>query len=183
MNRVQVVYLHICVALVAVSGTVFAWMKYAMKGNDELAVVNHPLQPWMLAAHVVAAPLLVFGFGWITSGHIWPGFRQKGGPNRRSGAAVMWMIVPMTLSGYLLQVSVADTARKSAAAAHWVTSAVFVLAYAVHLARRQGFLLSRDRSGQTVALESRAGELRAVLPSEVRRSRRKEPSRPGVKGL
>lgn len=82
MNRTQAAYLHSCVALVAVSGIVFAWMKYAMKGSDELAVVNHPLQPWMLAAHVLAAPLLLFGLGSIAGPHIWPGFRQERGPNR-----------------------------------------------------------------------------------------------------
>jgi hypothetical protein len=129
--------MHVCVVLVTVTGATFAWMKYAMKGRDEFAVVNHPLEPWMLAAHVVVAPLLVFGFGWIGNTHIWPGFRQRGVPNRRSGVGAMWMIVPMTLSGYLLQVSVADGARKGSAAVHWVTSAVFVLGYSIHLYRRR----------------------------------------------
>jgi hypothetical protein len=173
MNRLQAVYLHSCVALVAVSGIVFAWMKYAMKGSDELAVVNHPLQPWMLAAHVLAAPLLLFGLGSIAGTHIWRGFREKRGPNRGSGKAAMWMIVPMVLSGYLIQVSTADAMRKGAAVSHWATSAIFVLAYAVHLGHRRTI-----RSGNCIERlelpESRAGEPPAVLPFAVLRARRSE---------
>ena len=83
MNRLQVIYLHACVLLTAATGVAYGWMKYAMRSDDPFAVVNHPLQPFLLSAHVVIAPLLVFGFGWVFADHIWPKFAQKNAPLRR----------------------------------------------------------------------------------------------------
>jgi len=135
MSRGQILYLHVCVALTAATGVLFAWMKYGMTTDDPFAVVNHPLQPHMLSAHVVVAPLLVFAFGWIFSDHIWPKFRLDR-RNRPSGIWSMAAIAPMTLSGYLMQVITAEGPRYAMGVAHWVTSGVFVAAYVAHLLRR-----------------------------------------------
>jgi Na+/proline symporter len=133
MSRAQVRYLHVCIVLTALTGIVFAWMKYFLHSSDEFAVVNHPLQPHMLSAHVVVAPFLVFAFGWIFSDHIWPRFRQTGAPRRASGLWSMAAIAPMTLSAYLLQIATDDGVRKAMALAHGITSALFVIAYVIHL--------------------------------------------------
>lgn len=133
MSRLQVVYLQVCAAITALTGIVYAWMKYGMKSSDPFAVVNHPLQPWMLSSHVVIAPLLVFGFGWIFSDHIWPKFQNRFAPKRGSGVWSMAAIAPMTLSGYLLQTATAEATRHFMAVGHWISSAIFVLAYAVHI--------------------------------------------------
>ena len=133
MNRLQVLYLHACVFLTAMTGAAYAWMKYAMRTDDPFAVVNHPMQPFLLSAHVVIAPLLVFGLGWVFADHIWPKFVQKNAPLRKSGLWSMGAIVPMVLSGYLMQVTTADALRQAMAVAHWIASALFVLAYSVHL--------------------------------------------------
>lgn len=138
MSRAQVLTLQISVALTAITGVVFAWMKYAMKSDDPFAVVNHPLQPWMLSAHVVIAPLAVFAFGWIFGNHIAPGFSNRNARKRPSGASAMWMIAPMIVSGYLMQVSTADALRQAMAVAHWISSAAFVLAYIAHVFIRRG---------------------------------------------
>src|SRR6266511_3443854 len=123
MNRGQILYLHVCVVLTALTGVLFAVMKYFMRPTDEFSVVNHPLQPYMLASHIVIAPFLVFGFGWIFSDHIWPKFRYER-QNRASGLWSMFAIVPMTLSAYLLQISTSEAGRKTMAAAHWSSSAL-----------------------------------------------------------
>ncbi len=133
MTRVQVVYLQACVVLTAGTGMVFAWMKYAIKSADPFAVINHPWQPYMLSAHVVLAPLLVFAFGWIFNEHIWAKFRNSAVPQRGTGIWSMAAIVPMILSGYFIQVSAADATRHAMAVAHWISSALFVLAYGVHV--------------------------------------------------
>ncbi|MEO8033475.1 MAG: hypothetical protein ABI837_03515 [Acidobacteriota bacterium] len=134
MNRWQVLYLNASLGITTLTGLIFAVMKYGLTSDDPFAVVNHPLQPVMLSWHVVLAPLLVFGFGWIFADHIWPRFRQQTPAKRKSGVSSMAMIVPMTFSGYLLQVSVNETLRHAMAVTHWITSALFVIAYAVHLA-------------------------------------------------
>src|SRR5581483_7146221 len=92
-----------------------------------------PWQPFMLAAHVVVAPLLLFGFGWILNDHIVAKFLNPAAPKRKSGTWSMAAITPMVLSGYLLQVSTADATRHAMAIAHWISSGVFVLAYVVHI--------------------------------------------------
>jgi len=135
MTRTQQVWLHLSVALTTLTGSAFALMKYFMKSDDEFAVINHPMQPWMLAAHVVLAPLLLFLLGWTFSNHMLPKLRFGDGRNRRTGLATMYLIAPMTLSAYLLQIATNDPLRQAMAAAHWVTSAVFVVGYGVHLVR------------------------------------------------
>lgn len=133
MSRWQQLWLHGSVALTAITGIVFAAMKYFMKSGDEFSVVNHPLQPHMLAAHVVIAPLLLFVLGWTFANHMMPKFRFGDGRNRITGIASIALIVPMTLSAYLLQVATNESLRQAMAIAHWIASGVFVLAYVVHL--------------------------------------------------
>lgn len=133
MSRLQLLWLHLAVALTAITGVVFAVMKYLLKSDDEFSVVNHPLQPHMLAAHVVIAPLLLFVLGWTFSNHMLPKLRFGDGTNRRTGLGAMVLIAPMTLSAYLLQVATNETLREGMAWAHWISSGVFLVAYLLHL--------------------------------------------------
>ena len=133
MSRGQIIYLHLSVILTVLTGTLFAVMKYWMKTDDPYAVANHPLQPYALSAHVVVAPLLLFGLGWIFGNHIWPKFQFGNGKNRATGVSAMLLIAPMTLSGYLIQVSTNETLRYAMSVAHWITSGLFALIYAIHL--------------------------------------------------
>lgn len=133
MTRLQLVWLHVTVALTTITGAVFAVMKYFLKSDDEFSVVNHPLQPHMLAIHVVAAPAALFILGWTFSNHILPKYRFGDGRNRTTGILASLLIVPMALSGYLLQVSVNEVLREAMAWAHWISSGAFVIGYLVHL--------------------------------------------------
>jgi hypothetical protein len=134
MNRGQVICLHLSVALTSLTGAVFALMKYGMESDDPFAVANHPLQPQALSLHVVVSPLLTFVLGWTFANHIWPKFRNGNGFNRRSGVWSMLLIVPMTLSGYLLQIATSESIRSAMTMAHWISSGIFVIAYAMHIA-------------------------------------------------
>ena len=136
MSRTQLVLLYLSAGLTAGTGLVFAIMKYAMKSDDPFAVVNHPLQPWMLSSHIIVAAFAVFAFGWVFGNHIVPAYSNSQ-TKRPSGIWSMLSIAPMVLSGYLLQVSTADAMRKAMATAHWITSGWFVLAFAVHLLWRR----------------------------------------------
>ncbi len=133
MSRLQLLWLHLATALTALTGIVFAVMKYFMTSDDEFSVVNHPLQPHMLAAHVVIAPLLLFLLGWTFSNHILPKYRFGNGKNRRTGVVSTALIVPMALSAYLLQVSTDETLRAAMEWAHWISSGLFLLVYLIHL--------------------------------------------------
>ncbi|HUP61100.1 MAG TPA: hypothetical protein VNA69_11835 [Thermoanaerobaculia bacterium] len=133
MSRLQLFWLHASVFLTTLTGGVFAWMKYFMKSPDEFAVANHPWQPHMLAAHVVIAPLALFILGWTFSNHMLPKYRFGDGEKRISGVLSMALIVPMALSAYLLQIATNEELRNAMAIAHWISSGLFVLAYAIHL--------------------------------------------------
>src|SRR5438874_12025974 len=132
MSRTQLILLHISVALTALTGIVFAWMKYAMKSDDPFAVVNHPLQPHMLSAHVLIVPALVFVLGWTYANHMAPRLMLGETRRRLTGLMSMILMAPMTASGYLLQIATNDSIRKAMAAAHWIASAAFVGGYVAH---------------------------------------------------
>ncbi|MFL6248818.1 MAG: hypothetical protein ACJ74H_22540 [Thermoanaerobaculia bacterium] len=132
MSRTQLLWLHVSVALTAATGVVFAAMKYFMKSSDEFALANHPLQPHMLAAHVVIAPIALFVLGWTFSNHMLPKYRFSE-EHRKSGISSMLLLVPMALSGYFLQIATNETLREAMAVAHWVSSGLFVLGYVVHV--------------------------------------------------
>ena len=137
MSRRQLVWLHLSIGITTITGLVFAAMKYFLESQDEFAVVNHPLQPAMLSAHVVVAPLALFILGWTFSNHMLPKSRFGDETGRKSGTSAMWLIVPMAASGYLLQVSVNESLRQAMAVAHWVSSGLFAVAYVVHLLKRK----------------------------------------------
>ena len=124
--------LNTSVALMAVSGVAFAVMKYWMKSDDPFAVINHPLQPYALDAHVLLGPLAVFAFGWTFAAHILPALAKRA-PNRATGIWTMVLIVLMVASGYLMQISTGDATRKAFAVAHWISSGLFVAGYVAHL--------------------------------------------------
>jgi hypothetical protein len=128
-------FINASVALMTITGVVFAVMKYWMKSDDPFAVVNHPWQPHMLSAHVLFAPLAVFAFGWTFASHTLPKL-AKGAPNRASGIWNIALIVLMVASGYLLQISTGDATRHAFAIAHWIASGLFLLGYAAHLSSR-----------------------------------------------
>jgi hypothetical protein len=133
MSRVTLVLLHAALAALTLSGVVFAWMKYAMHTDDPFAVANHPWQPAMLALHVLAAPVAVFGLGWLTSAHVWPRLRSREPPGRASGLLLAALGAPMILSAYVLQTAVSESLRTGARVTHWVASGAFALGYVAHV--------------------------------------------------
>ncbi len=132
MSRVAVVLIHLSMAAVAITGIVFAWMKYFMTTDDPFAVANHPWQPGMLAAHVVLAPAAVFVLGWLWSAHILPKLRSGTRARKKSGVLGAVLIAPMVFSGVLLQASTSEALRSAMEIAHWIASGFFVVAYLVH---------------------------------------------------
>ena len=125
-------FLNASATLMAVTGVAFAVMKYFMKSDDPFAVINHPLQPYALSAHVLLGPLAVFAFGWTFAAHILPALAY-GAPKRATGIATIVLIVLMVASGYLMQISTGDATRKVFAVAHWISSGSFVIGYVAHL--------------------------------------------------
>lgn len=119
--------------VVAVTGTAYLYMKYALTTDDPFAVVNHPWQPAMLSAHVVAAPFFVAFFGMLFRSHSFGKLRSRNPANRRTGWASVLGFSAMAFSGYLIQVASTPAFVTFSIWAHVAASAVFVAAYGVHL--------------------------------------------------
>jgi hypothetical protein len=114
------------------TGLAYGWMKYRMAPVDAWAVINHPLQPWMLKAHILAAPLMVFAVGLIAGEHVWRHWRDGVRAGRRSGLLAMWVFVPMVATGYLIQAVTHVGLLEALACGHLVTGAAYLVGLAAH---------------------------------------------------
>ena len=119
--------------IVAVTGTVYLYMKYALTTDDPFAIVNHPWQPTMLSAHVVAAPFFVAFFGMLFRSHSFGKLRSRNPANRRTGWTSVLGFSAMALTGYLIQVATTPALITFFIWTHVAASVVFVIGYGIHL--------------------------------------------------
>lgn len=119
--------------VVSATGGAYFWMKFMLISTDPFAVVNHPWQPAMLAAHVVASPALLLMFGVVLNSHILRKLRATGLPNRKTGLLSLGTFFAMVASGYLLQVVTSELLSQALVTIHVATGSVFSAAYAAHL--------------------------------------------------
>jgi len=132
VSRFEAWTLHLANFLVGGTGLVYAWMVFLMKPADPYAVVNHPLQPAMQHLHILVAPLLVFATGLVWRRHVWSHFRAGVRQGRRSGLSLILTLVPMVISGYLIQTAVDGGWRQAWVWVHLVTSGLWLLGYLAH---------------------------------------------------
>ena len=121
--------LHIVVAL---TGFCYLYMEYFVTTDDPFAIVNHPWQPGLIAAHIVAAPVFAVFFGMILRSHTLPKLRRGEPVNRRTGWISLLSFSVMTVSGYLLQVAVSPVMIETWRWTHIIAGTLFVSAYGFH---------------------------------------------------
>ena len=155
MTRWEKWTLHVLTMVVTATGIGFFVMKYLMESQDPFAVINHPLQPWLLSLHILtAAPFVLVG-GIVFRSHVAGKLGRRGGPNRRSGWLAFLSFPVMVLSGYLLQVVADPVIARATLVVHLSSSGTFAIGFAAHqvvtlkLARDQ-----RSRSRGTVRAEA-----------------------------
>ncbi|MFA6956973.1 MAG: hypothetical protein WC538_13985 [Thermoanaerobaculia bacterium] len=132
MTPMQKLALNVTTVLLTVTGALFAWMKYFVRNDDPFAVANHPWQPYMLDVHVVVAPVALLVIGAVWASHVKPKHDAGTKPRRKSGLAALWMIAPMVLSGYFMQVLTNEKLVEAMRVTHWVSSALFAIGLLVH---------------------------------------------------
>ena len=115
-----------------ITGLVYWWMKEMLTPAQPWDAVNHPLQPWLLKAHIIIAPLQVFAVGLITSRHIWRHFRMGVKKGRKSGILAAGTFIVLVVSGYLLQVVTGELLLRVLAWSHLVLGIVYSVGVAVH---------------------------------------------------
>jgi hypothetical protein len=136
VTRFEAWLLHSANLLVGGTGLVYAWMLYVCEPADELALVNHPLQPSVQHAHVLTAPLLIFAIGLVWRLHVAPRVKSGFRPRRKTGLTLALGALPMVASGYLLQTAEAEVWRQAWLAIHLATSALWIASYVTHLLKR-----------------------------------------------
>lgn len=90
--------------LTVATGTGYFATKYLATAHDPFAVINHPWQPFFLKAHILVSPLLLFALGMVAVHHVWKHYRSGIRRRRRSGLTAALSILPMVVSGYVIQV-------------------------------------------------------------------------------
>lgn len=132
MTRFQKWLLWGSAGATGVTGLVYWWMQDMMEPLSEWAVINHPLQPWVLKAHILVAPVLVFALGLVTTDHIWKHFRSRVVRARRSGVITLAVLIPMIVSGYLIQGVTHESWLAALSWSHLATGVVFLLGAGAH---------------------------------------------------
>lgn len=161
MTRFEAWLLHVSTILVSGTGLVYAWMIWFVRPSDPYSVVNHPLQPQVQHAHVLVAPLLVFAAGLIWQRHIWAHWRDGVRRGRRSGIGMIFTLVPMVASGYLLQTSVDGTWRSAWLWVHLATSGLWILGYLTHQVPTVRAWLRRKEGGAATSSRRRTSDTRS----------------------
>lgn len=132
MKRWEALWNHAALAAVSVTGLAYGLAKYFGGGADPYSRAGHPWQPGLMKAHVIVAPLAVFGLGLLLRRHALVRWRSGETKGRRSGAILLWIAAPVALSGYLVPVLVAAPAVRAAAWSHALLGLFFLLGYALH---------------------------------------------------
>ena len=132
MTKRSAWFTHLSWLLIAVTGVVYAWMHYLCEPDDPIALVNHPLEPTMLGAHVLTAPLFVFALGLIWRSHIIAKIRSPRPDRKKTGYLLLGLAIICTASGYLLQVSSTEVLRTLWIWTHATTGLALVVVYVAH---------------------------------------------------
>lgn len=161
MKGLEKTILHAGVIAAGASGIAYAGFKYLMRTDDPFSAVNHPLQPWALHAHVLAAPVLVFAVGIIFKEHVLAALRN-GAPARarRVGSIALGTFAVLVVSGGLVQVLTSESLRKWTGLIHLGVGILFLVAYGVHVlgARR------RSCAAGSETLRAGEGDVRQTAP-------------------
>ena len=105
-----------------------------MVSDDPFTAINHPLQPWAMKAHLLAAPLFVFALGLIFKDHVVAKYRNGSPkPARGSGVLILAAFLPATVTGYVLPLIASGDPRDAIAWAHIGFGVALLALYAGHL--------------------------------------------------
>lgn len=132
MSRFEKWTVWITTLLTGITGLAYLWTKYLVSPPDAFAVVNHPLQPLFLKTHILVSPLLLFALGMIALRHVWLHFRTGVRIGRKSGIITALIIVPMVLTGYLIQVLTGEGWVRAMALSHIAFGTLYLVGIGLH---------------------------------------------------
>jgi hypothetical protein len=123
---------HAGLVAVSLTGLLYGIVKYFVPSSDPDSRIGHPWQPVLLKAHILAAPVAVFAVGLIFRRHALARMRSGETNGRRSGVVMFWLLLPLTATGYLVQVFVEPAPVRAAGWSHAGLGLCFLLGYLFH---------------------------------------------------
>lgn len=136
MKRWEAWWNHAALAAVSLTGIVYGAFKYFVPNPDPDSRAGHPLQAVFLKAHLLVAPFALIGVGLLLHRHALSRMRRGERQGRRTGGLILWLVVPVALSGVLIQVFAEPQAVRWTGWTHAALGALFVIGYALHPKRR-----------------------------------------------
>ena len=136
MKRWEAWWNHAALAAVSLTGLAYGVFKYFVPNADPDSRIGHPMQPWMLKAHILVAPFAILGIGLLLRRHALARLRNGEQSGRKTGVLMLWIVLPLALSGYLIQVFAAPGAVRWTGWIHAGIGLLFGLGYAIHPKRR-----------------------------------------------
>lgn len=151
MRRWEAWWNHAALAALSLTGLVYGVFKYAVPSPDPDSRAGHPLQPVFMKAHLLVAPFALLGVGLLLRRHALARMREGERDGRRTGALMLWLLLPVALTGYLIQVFVEPAFVRGTGWMHAALGALFVVGYALHPKRRSPppFLAAAPDDGVT----------------------------------
>jgi hypothetical protein len=132
MKRWESRWNHAALAAVALTGIAHGIVRYFLHNPDPDSALGHPWQPFLLKAHILVAPFAVFGVGLLLRRHALARRRSGEINGRRTGNSMLWLFLPLVLTGYLVQVIVDRDAARVMGWSHAALGVFFALGYALH---------------------------------------------------
>lgn len=132
MNAFEKWSVWITSILTGLTGVGFFFIKYMMESSDPFSVLNHPLEPWFLKAHIILSPFLLVAVGSILVRHVWRHFRMRITLGRRSGVTTALVFFPMVVSGYLIQAVTNPWGLATITVSHLILSALYIAGLGIH---------------------------------------------------
>lgn len=136
MKRWEAWWNHAALPAVSLTGLAYGIFKYWVVSPDPDSRLGHPWQPFFLKAHILVAPFAVFGVGLLLRRHALARLRQGEPSGRKTGALMLWLFLPLCLTGYLIQVFVQTGTVRATGWIHAGLGALFLLGFAIHPKRR-----------------------------------------------
>lgn len=127
--------------LTVATGAGYFVTKYLFTSPDPYSVVSHPWQPYFLKAHILVSPLLLFALGLVAVDHVWSHWAGGVQVSRRTALVTALSIVPMVVTGYLIQVLTAEGWVTAMAISHIAFGTLYGLGLVAHnwIVRRSGW--------------------------------------------
>ena len=97
MTTFQRQFVYISTIAAFISGVLYIGLRTFAEPEDPWAIVNHPLEPWALKAHILTAPIMLFAVGLITAQHIIRSLRSSLPNGRQSGLIMTVLFGPLAL--------------------------------------------------------------------------------------